>query len=74
MSLKLRLTLLYSMLMGGILLVISAAVIFVVTAVLFNQIDDKLEAAEKVIIDNIVVNRSGQSGNSFGNLLISVQM
>ncbi len=60
MSLKLRLTLLYSMLMGGILLVISAAVIFVVTAVLFNQIDDKLEAAQKVIIDNIVVNHLGK--------------
>jgi signal transduction histidine kinase len=36
--------------MGGILLVISAAVIFVITALLFNTIDNRLETAQRVII------------------------
>jgi two-component system, OmpR family, sensor kinase len=49
-SLRLRLTLLYSTLMGGILLVISAAVIIVVTALLFNTIDNRLEDAQRTIV------------------------
>jgi signal transduction histidine kinase len=49
-SLRLRLTLLYSTLMGGILLVISAAVIIVVTALLFNTIDNQLEDAQRTIV------------------------
>src|SRR6266498_2337861 len=36
--------------MGGILLVISAAVIIVVTALLFNTIDNRLETAQRVIL------------------------
>jgi signal transduction histidine kinase len=46
--------------MGGILLVISAAVIIVVAALLFNQIDDKLEAAQKVVLEKIVINSLGK--------------
>jgi two-component system OmpR family sensor kinase len=46
--------------MGGILLMISAVVIIVVTALLFNQIDNKLEAAEKIILNKIVVNQLGK--------------
>lgn len=38
--------------MGGILLVISAAVIFVVTALLFNTIDMRLETAQDTIFHN----------------------
>ena len=38
--------------MGGILLVISAAVIIVVTALLFNTIDNRLDVAEATIFDN----------------------
>lgn len=60
MSLRLRLTLLYSTLMGAILLVIGAAVILVVSALLFNQIDNTLEAAQKNIIENILVNPLGK--------------
>ena len=60
MSLRLRLTLLYSTLMGGILLVISAAVIIVVTALLFNTTDDRLEAAQEVILDKIRVTPLGR--------------
>ena len=56
MSLRLRLTLLYSTLMGGILLVISAAVILVVTALLFNTTDNRLEAAHEVILSKLSVN------------------
>ena len=60
MSLRLRLTLLYSTLMGGILLVISAAVILVVTALLFNTTDNSLEAASEVILQKIKVNQLGK--------------
>jgi signal transduction histidine kinase len=60
MSLRLRLTLLYSTLMGAILLVISAAVTVVITSLLLNQIDNTLEAAQQVIIQKIVINALGQ--------------
>jgi len=60
MSLRLRLTLLYSTLMGAILLVISAAVTLVITSLLLNQIDNTLEAAQQVIIQKIVINELGQ--------------
>ncbi|RPJ21095.1 MAG: HAMP domain-containing protein [Chloroflexi bacterium] len=60
MSLRLRLTLLYSTLMGGILLVISAAVIIVVTALLFNDTDNTLDAAHKIILNKIKVNDLGK--------------
>ncbi|HLO28921.1 MAG TPA: HAMP domain-containing sensor histidine kinase, partial [Anaerolineales bacterium] len=60
MSLRLRLTLLYSTLMGGILLVISAAVIIVVTALLFNEIDNTLDAAHRVILNKITINALGK--------------
>ncbi|HSB00103.1 MAG TPA: hypothetical protein VLE49_05595, partial [Anaerolineales bacterium] len=60
MSLRLRLTLLYSTLMGGILLVISAAVIIVVTALLFNNIDNTLDAAHRVILSKMRVNDLGK--------------
>src|SRR5215207_488186 len=46
--------------MGGILLVISAAVIIVVTALLFNNIDDQLEAAQDVILQKLKVNDLGK--------------
>jgi HAMP domain-containing protein len=52
MSLRLRLTLLYSTLMGAILLVISAAVTLVITALLLNQIDETLDAAQQVFSTN----------------------
>jgi two-component system, OmpR family, sensor kinase len=58
-ALRLRLTLLYSTLMGGILLVISAAVIIVVTALLFNDTDNKLAAAQEVILKKMQVNELG---------------
>jgi two-component system OmpR family sensor kinase len=60
MSLRLRLTLLYSTLTGGILLVFAAAVIMVFNALLVNQIDNTLESAANVIINRIEVNSLGQ--------------
>ena len=60
MSLRLRLTLLYSTLMGGILLVISAAVIIVVTALLFKTTDDRLETAQRVILQKIHIDELGK--------------
>jgi two-component system, OmpR family, sensor kinase len=59
-SLRLRLTLLYSTLMGGILLVISAAVIIVVTALLFNNIDNSLDAAHKIVLRKLKLNDLGK--------------
>lgn len=60
MSLRLRLTLLYSTLMGAILLVISAAVTLVITALLFNQIDDTLASAQQLVLDKVVINQLGK--------------
>ena len=60
MSLRLRLTLLYSTLMGGILLVISAAVIIVVTALLFDHTDNRLDAAHQVVLSRMQVNDVGK--------------
>lgn len=46
--------------MGGILLVISAAVIIVVTALLYNDIDNTLAAAHAVILRKAEVNELGK--------------
>ncbi|MCC6501446.1 MAG: HAMP domain-containing protein [Anaerolineales bacterium] len=56
MSLRLRLTLLYATLTGGILLVFAAAVIFVFNAILVNQIDNTLDNAVEVIVSGVTVN------------------
>lgn len=56
MSLRLRLTLLYATLTGGILLVFAAAVIYVFNAVLVNQIDNTLANTVKVIVGGVTVN------------------
>jgi signal transduction histidine kinase len=60
MSLRLRLTLLYSTLTGGILLVFAASVINVFNALLLQQIDNTLENAAKVIISEIKVTPLGK--------------
>ena len=60
MSLRRRLTLLYALLTGGILLVFAAAVIFVFNALLLNQIDDSLESAVTTIINGIKVDSLGR--------------
>ena len=60
MSLRLRLTLLYATLTGGILLVFASAVILVFNALLINQIDNSLESAAGTIIDGISVNEIGR--------------
>lgn len=55
MSLTQRLTLLYSLLLGGILLIFGAAVFSLVNTVLLSQVDDKLAAAaqEFIAISNV---------------------
>ncbi len=60
MSLRLRLTLLYSTLMGAILLVISAAVTLVITALLLNQIDETLDASQDAVVSKIIVDPLGK--------------
>jgi two-component system, OmpR family, sensor kinase len=60
MSLRLRLTLLYSTLMGAILLVISAAVTLVITTLLLNQVDETLETAQQVVFEKIEINQLGK--------------
>ena len=60
MSLRLRLTLLYSTLMGAILLITSAAVTYVISSLLLNQIDNTLDAAYHVIIEKIEINDLGK--------------
>jgi two-component system OmpR family sensor kinase len=46
--------------MGGILLVISAAVIIVIQALSFNTIDNRLETAQKIIVHKLEVNDLGK--------------
>ena len=53
MSLRLRLTLLYATLTGGVLLVFAAAVIYAFNTLLFDQIDNTLEASAKIVIRGI---------------------
>ncbi len=55
MSLRLRLTLLYAIVTGGILLVFGATVIFVFKAVLVDQVDRTLENAVDLIVSGINV-------------------
>jgi len=50
MSLRLRLTLLYSLLMGGVLLVFGAAAFSLVDTVLLSQVDDKLTATAEEFV------------------------
>ena len=71
MSLRLRLTLLYSTLTGGILLVFAAAVIMVFNALLVNQIDNTLESAANLIINRIKVNSLGQVSLELSSVDIS---
>jgi len=71
MSLRLRLTLLYSTLTGGILLVFAAAVIMVFNALLVNQIDNTLESAANVIVNKIDVNPLGQVNLDLSSIDIS---
>src|SRR5512133_1429707 len=60
MSLRLRLTLLYSTLMGVILLVISAAVTVVISQLLLQQVDITLDKAQDIAIRNLKMNQLGR--------------
>lgn len=60
MSLRLRLTLLYSTLVGGILLIFGAAVYILSTVILLNQVDDMLAATVRDIVNVTQVNAIGQ--------------
>lgn len=51
MSLRLRLTLLYTTIMGGILLIFGAAVYILVSIILLNQVDTMLAAVARDIIN-----------------------
>jgi two-component system OmpR family sensor kinase len=60
MSLRLRLTLLYSTYMGSILLIFGAAVFILVHVVLLNQVDTSLARVVRDITDVVKVNSVGQ--------------
>lgn len=60
MSLRLRLTLLYSTLVGGILLIFGGAVYVLITVLLLNQVDDTLASTATKIIQVTQVNSSGE--------------
>ena len=71
MSLRLRLTLLYAALTGGILLVFAAAVIFVFNAILVDQIDNTLANAVEIIVKGIKVNSLGEVSADLSTVEIS---
>jgi signal transduction histidine kinase len=58
-SLRLRLTLLYSTLVGGILLVFGTAVYILISIILLNQVDNTLAATVQDIINVTVVDPAG---------------
>ena len=60
MSLRLRLTLLYSTFMGGILLIFGAAVYVLVNVILLNQVDTMLESVARDITQVTKVNSVGE--------------
>jgi two-component system OmpR family sensor kinase len=60
MSLRLRLTLLYSTFMGGILLIFGAAVFILVNIILLNQVDTMLAGVVRDITQVTKVNSVGQ--------------
>jgi signal transduction histidine kinase len=60
MSLRLRLTLLYSTFMGGILLIFGAAVYLLVNVILLNQVDTMLAGVARDIISVTKVNSVGE--------------
>jgi two-component system, OmpR family, sensor kinase len=59
-SLRLRLTLLYSTLVGGILLIFGTAVYILISVLLLNQVDNVLASTARDIIEVTVVDRAGQ--------------
>ncbi len=59
MSLRLRLTLLYSTLVGGILLIFGSAVYILISIILLNQVDNTLAATAEEIINVTAVDSSG---------------
>jgi two-component system OmpR family sensor kinase len=62
MSLRLRLTLLYSMLAGGILLVSGVVVFFTINYVLLHQMDDMLASVVRDVVRVTKVNSMGEVG------------
>ncbi len=60
MSLRLRLTLLYSTFMGGILLIFGAAVYLLVNVILLNQVDTMLAGVARDITSVTKVNSVGE--------------
>ena len=60
MSLRLRLTLLYTTFMGGILLIFGAAVYILVNVILLNQVDTMLEGVARDIMQVSKVNSIGE--------------
>ncbi len=60
MSLRLRLTLLYASLLGGVLLIFGALVYTLTSVILLDQIDSSLADSANQIISQLRVNSSGQ--------------
>ncbi len=60
MSLRLRLTILYSALTGGILLVFGMLIFFLVSVLLVNQVDNILTAAAREVLGRVRFNTYGR--------------
>jgi signal transduction histidine kinase len=60
MPLRLRLTLLYSIFMGGILLIFGTAVYFIVNFILITQVDNILASVARELIRNVSINPVGE--------------
>jgi heavy metal sensor kinase len=60
MSLRLRLTLLYTSLLGAVLILVGAVVFGLVSFVLLNQIDARLQQSADQLVGRLRINLSGQ--------------
>lgn len=59
MSLRLRLTLIYTALLGSVVLLLSIVIYSMVSVVNINQVDDRLQAAADQILDHLRADRLG---------------
>jgi hypothetical protein len=60
MSLRLRLTLLYTSILGGVLLVFGVLVYTLITVTLLDSIDSRLDTASQQIVDRLRINSTDQ--------------
>jgi len=71
MSLRLRLTLMYAALLSGVVLLLSIVIYSMVSVVMINQVDDRLEQISEKIIDVLQADQTGGIRVGSGSLALA---